>query len=307
MNDLPAFLAMFAGVVILITILVLRLRAGEQIRSRLSEPDNDQEAIESPRTDPATGLISGWLYRAGYRSPNAATYFLLITFGFLASGGFVIYQLHARGATDQLANALISIPGGVGNVLVPFALASPWLIVITIATTPSLFVRAVRRRRVEQVEEDLPLILDLLNTLAQAGIGFDSALDRILAAQQAERPLVQELRSFQYDILAGRPRVESLRRLSRRLQVPTFSTFISAIIQAEQVGAGIAQTLRIQSAEFRSRRREKATAAAMSVPTKLIVPMVIGFLPGVFVALLGPMLYQALQVMDQTLRNIGGG
>ncbi len=307
MNDLVAFLSLLVAAVIAVAILLVRVRSGEQVRSRLSPVEDDQETWAEVRTDPATGWLSGWLYLAGFRTAQATATFVLTTLGILLIGGVVIYRLHESGVTDQLADLLVSIPGGVGNVMVPFALAAPWLILVTVGAVPALFVRAMRRRRVERVEEDLPLVLDLLNTLAQAGIGFDAAMDRILDAQPAERPLSQEMRSFQYDILAGRPRIESLRRLSRRLRVPTFSIFISAIIQAEQVGAGIAQTLQTQASEFRSRRRERAAAAAMSVPTKLIVPMVIGFLPGVFVALLGPMMHQALEMMDRTLRGISGG
>ena len=269
--------------------------------------DDDDPQSGAPRPTDPEGWLSSWLFLAGYRSPNAANTFLIITLGLLLVSGFTMYRITTSGAVDQLVAMLSSIPGGVGNVIVPFALASPWFIVATISGIPALLVRAVRRNRVSQVEEDLPLVLDLLNTLAQAGIGFDAALDRVLAAQSPNRPLVQELRSFQYDILAGRPRVDSLRALSRRVEVPTFSSFISAIIQAEQVGAGIAQTLRIQADDFRARRRERATAAALAVPTKLIVPMVIGFLPGVFVALLGPMMHEAFQMMDRTLRGIGGG
>ena len=65
-------------------------------------------------------------------------------------------------------------------------------------------------------------------------------------------------------------------------------------------------TLKTQSAEMRSRRREKAAAAAMSVPTLMVVPMVIGFLPGIFVVLLGPMLYEALGVLGQGMRGAMG-
>lgn len=303
--DNPALLALIVGIVILLTILFVRLRTIGQIQSRLGTIDEEPEESVVV-TDPASGWLSGWLYLAGFRSPNAAPIFVSITLGILVIGGFAMYQLYASGVPQQGADLLRSIPGGVGNVMVPFALASPWLMLLMLVGIPALVVRQVRRRRVEQVELDLPLTLDLLNTLAQAGIGFDAALDRIIAAQPADRILVQELRTFQYDNLAGRPRVDSLRRLSRRLRVPSFSTFISAIIQAEQVGAGIAQTLRIQATEFRSRRREKASAAALSVPSKLILPMVIGFLPGVFIALLGPMMYQAMQMMGGSLRGIGG-
>ena len=305
MNDLSALLSLLVGLAM--AILLQRLRSNQQTQSRLITAGTASDPATAPRTEPAAGWLSAWLYLAGLRARHAATVFTLITVGLLVAGGLVIYRLQDNGVTDQMADLLMAIPGGVGNVMVPFALASPWLILITIASIPALIVRSLRRRRIEQVEEDLPLILDLLNTLAQAGIGFDSAIDQILSVERADRPLVEELRSFQYDILAGRPRIESLRRLSRRLQVPTFTIFISAIIQAEQVGAGIAQTMRVQASEFRSRRREKAAAAAMAVPTKLIVPMVIGFLPGVFVALLGPMMHQALEMMDRTLRGISGG
>ena len=85
-----------------------------------------------------------------------------------------------------------------------------------------------------------------------------------------------------------------------------FSAFISAIVQAEQTGAGIGATLKTQSAEMRSRRREKAAAAAMSVPTMLVIPMVIGFMPGIFVILLGPMVFEVLGVLEQNFRGALG-
>ena len=74
-------------------------------------------------------------------------------------------------------------------------------------------------------------------------------------------------------------------------------------MQAEQTGSGIGRTLRTQALEIRARRREKAAAAAMMVPTKLVVPMVIGFLPGVFVVLLGPILFEALGALEQSFRG----
>ncbi|MCP4776844.1 MAG: type II secretion system F family protein, partial [Planctomycetaceae bacterium] len=98
-------------------------------------------------------------------------------------------------------------------------------------------------------------------------------------------------------------RVESLRRLMRRVHVPMFSAFISAIVQAEQTGTGMGATLKTQSSEMRSRRREKASAAALSVPTMLVLPMVLGFLPGIFIILLGPMLFEVFGVLDQSFRG----
>ena len=75
MNDLVAFLSLLVGVVIVIAILLLRLRAGEQVRSRLTYSEEEQEALAEVRTDPATGWLSGWLYLAGFRASRAATTF----------------------------------------------------------------------------------------------------------------------------------------------------------------------------------------------------------------------------------------
>jgi tight adherence protein C len=270
------------------------------------EGEAEPATVRSAEAEISRGWLAQWLYRAGYRRPTASVFFVAATFAaILLAVGFVVV-LRQRGWIDLAVDALYSIPGGVGNVMVPFALAVPWFLVVVIAMIPTLVVRSVRRRRVEAIQQDLPLLLDLLNTLAQAGIGFDAALERILAVQPPARPLVQDFRLFQRDALAGRSRIESLRRLMQRVSVPMFSAFISALIQAEQSGGGMAATLRIQAAEIRSRRRERATAAAMAVPTKLVAPMVIGFLPGIFIVLLGPMINEAFGMMGQMMRGVSG-
>lgn len=274
----------------------------------VGEEEQASEALpaRSWNDDPTQGWLSGWLYRAGYRQTYAPFAFVAATITvILVAVGFVLF-VRSSGVIDQAVNMLYDIPGGTGNVVVPFALALPWFLVVAISLLPTLVVRAVRRRRVEAIQQDLPLLLDLLNTLAQAGIGFDAALDRILNAQPPQRPLSQDFRLFQRDTLAGRSRIDSLRRLMKRVSVPMFSSFISALIQAEQSGAGMVTTMQIQSVEIRRRRRERAAAKAMAVPTKLVVPMVIGFLPGIFVVLLGPMINEVFAVMGQSVRGASG-
>ncbi|WP_417750199.1 type II secretion system F family protein [Rosistilla oblonga] len=281
-----------------------------RIGARLAE-DRGNRSDDRGSRDPSLDQrrlhgVSGWLYRAGFRTPIAVPAFIASTIILFAMGCFVWLQLRTVGTIDVAVDFIRSIPGGVGNVMVPFALATPWFLMVVLTLIPTLLVRSVRRKRVLEIEQDLPLLLDLLNTLSQAGVGFDAALDQILAAGDPERPLAQELRGFQADNLAGRSRIVSLRNLMRRVEIPMFSTFLSAVVQAEQVGAGMGQTLKTQATEMRARRREKATAAAMAVPTLLVVPMVVGFLPGIFVVLLGPMLYQAFGAMGQTLRGVTG-
>jgi tight adherence protein C len=172
---------------------------------------------------------------------------------------------------------------------------------------PPLAVYQARRRRMESVEQDLPLTLELLATLSEAGLGFDGALLRIHETRLAERPLAQEFHSYQADLLAGRPRVQCLRRLSDRLRMPVVATFVSALVQAEQLGMGISQVLRRQADDVRDRRRERANAFALSLPVKRVVPLVVCFLPGLFVWTLGPFFVQLFQLADTFTRVRGFG
>ena len=85
--------------------------------------------------------------------------------------------------------------------------------------------------------------------------------------------------------------------------MPWFSIFVSAVLHAEQVGSGLAQTLRVQAEDLRIRRRERALALAMGVPVKLLFPLIVCFLPGIMVAAMGPVIYQIVQVLDQFLQG----
>lgn len=306
MPFLISIIVLLAGAAILIGLGIRYLWVQQRVAERL-ENDLPLENATTNETDQLfLSGVSGWLFKAGFRGSRAALIFWLATLGCGMLAGGLFFSIWQRGYFAVAAEFVGSIPGGVGNVLVPFVLATPWFLMIVFTLIPWLYVRSIRRRRVKAIEKDLPLLLDLLESLANAGIGFDSALDRILASQKKTRPLVKEFRTFQRDNLAGRSRIESLRRLIRRVDVSMFSTFIAAVIQAEQTGSPMSNTLRTQSAEMRARRREKATAAAMSVPTLLVIPMVVGFLPGIFVILLGPMLFQALGLLETSFRGAVG-
>jgi tight adherence protein C len=85
------------------------------------------------------------------------------------------------------------------------------------------------------------------------------------------------------------------------VEVPWFGIFISAIAQAEQLGSGLAEILRIQAEDLRQRRRERAMAFAMTIPIKLLFPLVVCFLPAIFVFSIGPAFYQIAQTIDTLL------
>ena len=182
-----------------------------------------------------------------------------------------------------------------GDLVLPIAYLAPWTVLLILVLLPWMLVRRSRRQRMEKVEQDLPISLELLATLSEAGLGFDAALARVLDSVMEDRPLAREFRTYQSDLLAGRTRVESLRRLARRLEVSSVTILVSALVQAEQLGSGIAQALRRQADDLRDRRRERANAFAMALPVKRMFPLVVCFMPGIFVWTVGPAMTQLFQ------------
>ncbi|MEM7312924.1 MAG: type II secretion system F family protein [Planctomycetota bacterium] len=272
-----------------------------QSQQRLASNVQSYTLSEEAVPEASRSRLGWWIFQSGYRSPNATRWFLLASLGCALLAGLAAYAISQSAVLPLLESLLYEIPGAVGEVFLPIVWLMPYAAVLTLGAMPAVIVRARRRKRVTQIEQDLPLALDLPATLAEAGLSFDAALDRVLENQRRERPLAQDFRLFRLEILTGRPRIESLRRLNRHVNVPWFSIFISALIHAEQVGAGLAATLRAQADDLRSRRRERALAMAMAVPVKLLFPLIVCFLPGIMIAALGPILYQIVQALDSVI------
>jgi tight adherence protein C len=293
------------GIAILIGSGLLFLYAVISIyRRRRSLRRFETEDLDPQRIDgESQGWLRRWLAQAGYRQFTAPAFFIAseaaaIVIGWLAG------QYLVAPAAAELALTVAEIPGGVGGLLAATVMTAPWMVLIVVSLIPVLVVRAARRQRVREVEEDLPLVLELFATLAEAGLSFDAALARILSQTQ-RRTLALELSAFQRDVLAGVPRLQSLRQLAHRVDVMSLTTFISAVVQAEQMGASIAETLRHQADDLRDRRRERALLLAQALPVKLVFPLIMCFLPGVFISTLGPVLFQMIQVANGVLRAGG--
>jgi tight adherence protein C len=289
-------LSWLCGLVV-IALLARQFSARQQVQRRLFHSDaEDASPVAAPPAN--SGFLANWLALAGYRRAGAGAGFVaatLVAVGIGATAGYFVWVSGLLFAADR---AISVIPGGIANLTRPLLYISPFLVTFLLAFLPLAFVRRVRRLRVAQVERDLPTTLELLATLAEAGLGFDAALDRILGSNPPERALVQEFRTFQAEVLAGRSRVECLRRIGRRLDVTSVTILISALVQAEQIGSGIAEVLRSQAEDLRQRRRERTMEFSMALPVKLLFPLVICFLPGILLFTLGPAFYEFFRLAD---------
>lgn len=250
------------------------------------------------------GALQRWLSRAGYRGPKATTYFVVAT-ALSTAIGLAAAQFYRLVLLRPLIQMVANAPGSTADVLAAILLGGPWILLLLGATAPLMLVRNARRSRVQAIEQDLPLALELFATMADAGLGFDAALSKIVRTRGSDRPLIAELVNFQVDTLAGMPRIHALRQLGRRVDIPALTRFTSALIHAEQAGASMAETLQHQADDLRQRRREDALVHAQALPVKLVFPLVICFLPGIFASTLAPVIYQIIQVADSVLRSTG--
>jgi tight adherence protein C len=248
--------------------------------------------------------LGRWLARAGYRQANAQTVFIAATVGCLVVG-LAVSQFYRLVLLRPFLNAIANVPGSAGDLLALVLIAGPWILVMLSGFVPTLVVRGARRLRVRAIEQDLPLALELFATMAEAGLGFDAALAKVVRAQGSGRPLATEFLNFQHDMMAGMSRTQALRQLGRRVDIPSLSTFTSALVQAEQVGTSMAETLQHQANDLRQRRRENALLQAQALPVKLVFPLVVCFLPGIFATTLAPVLFQMVQVANGVLLSSG--
>lgn len=158
---------------------------------------------------------------------------------------------------------------------------------------PNVWLDGKIRARQKEIRNALPDALDMMTVCVEAGLGFDAALQKV--SDKWDNELSRSFERVVQEFRLGRSRREALRDMADRIDVDDLSSFVAAVLQADQLGVSMSKVLRIQSEQMRIRRRQRAEEEAQKAPIKMLFPMVFLIFPALFVVLLGPAI---LTLMD---------
>lgn len=219
------------------------------------------------------------LVQAGYRNPNAPVKYFILRF--VIPIVFMGLAMMVMGSMKkELADSMKLLTLG-GLALFGFAL-------------PGIMLKNQIIKRQEEINISFPDALDMMLVCVQGGISIEQAINRI-ADEVADHStmLAEELGVLGAELGLLNNRRVAFQDFARRVGSGAAKTFATAMIQAEQYGTGISTALRTMADESRDMRMAEAERKAASLPPKLTVPMIVFFLPALFIVILGPAGIQA--------------
>jgi tight adherence protein C len=163
---------------------------------------------------------------------------------------------------------------------------------------PDLWLSLRIAGRKDKIAKGLPDALDLFVVCIEAGMGLDSAINRV--AQEIKltcSELSDEFRLYNLELKAGKSRQDALKNLALRTDHEDINSLVTLIIQADKFGTGVTQALRVYSDSFRTKRYLRAEEVAAKMPLKLVVVLIFFIFPALFVVVLGPPIIRAIDLL----------
>ena len=219
-----------------------------------------------------TTLLAAGMWRTSPASVQGYRVLLAGTLGVLALWS----------ATDAGWSPFVAV------VVTGYALAVGWV-------APTFLIKSRGRRRTEQIEIELPELIDRLVVTLEAGIGFNSALQR--SGERMTGPLGEEIRLTLHEHELGLTMPAALTNLLGRCNVPSIRAFVRAVSQSEQLGISIGHVMRELASDIRKRRRQILEEKAQKAPIKMLFPLAFLVLPALLLVVLFPGIYNIITTM----------
>ena len=156
---------------------------------------------------------------------------------------------------------------------------------------PSMTLENYVQWRQGELTRSLPFAIDLIGSAMRAGLEFGAAM-RYFTGLKMEGPLTEEFGIVLQQIELGKTRTEALAEMAHRVQLDEFTSFVGVIAYGTEIGASIADTLRIHGEELRRARFHLAERKAARAPSLMILPMALFIMPAVFIIIITPVIMQ---------------
>ncbi|MBI1383402.1 MAG: type II secretion system F family protein [Rhizobiales bacterium] len=224
------------------------------------------------------------LKMAGFRgqSPVVAFMFFRLTTPVIVFCVVLVYLVFAKAGKDMMPIMKIGI-----------ALAGAYIGYYL----PNLFLSNIISRRQTSIANAFPDALDLLLICVQAGMSVEAAFGKVsqeVASQSLE--LAEELSLTTAELSYLSERRQAYENLGKRTGLAQIKATATSLIQAERYGTPVGQALRVMAKENRDMRMSEAEKKAAALPPKLTVPMIVFFLPVLFVVILGPAVVRVMRM-----------
>lgn len=224
------------------------------------------------------------LIRAGYRGQAPLVAFMFFRFVmpfivFATSLFYLFLVLHLSWSTNEKLLASL-LAAGFGYYL------------------PDLFVTNKIQRRQESILRAFPDALDLMLICVESGMSIEAAFTRVateIGTQSAE--LAEEFGLTTAELSYLPDRRQAFENLAKRCGHSGVKAVAAALNQAERYGTPLGQALRVTAQENREMRMQEAERKAAALPAKLTVPMIVFFLPCLFIVILGPAGMRVMHLM----------
>ena len=170
---------------------------------------------------------------------------------------------------------------------------------------PNILLSNIITRRQREIFETFPDALDLMTVCVEAGLAMDAALARVAAEIGLKSEVLSdELNLVTLELRAGSSKEKALRNLALRTGVEDVDALVAMLIQSERFGTSIAASLRVQSEQLRTKRRQRAEETAAKIALKLLFPLIFFIFPSLLVVLMGPAIIQISRVLMPTIAGI---
>jgi tight adherence protein C len=301
-----SILAIGAVALMLAALLLMRAMAREErIRSRILAVQRSVMADPSvPRRSAGRRLmelvsgIGSWLLRSRALSPKTVAELeqTLKAAGFRGDRALAVF-LGAKVLSFLLLPAAVwllrdRLPLPPNAALLAVAAAA-----IIGLLLPEIVIKRLRKGYIQRLERGLPDALDMMIICAEAGLGLETAIERVAEEIAPAHPEVANefaLTATELKILSDRK--AALMNMGERTGLEELKRFGSTLVQTLQYGTPLVQALRTLANEMRQEQLVRFEARAARLPVLLTVPMILFILPTLFLIVAGPAAIRALSL-----------